>query len=122
MGSILSSSSSKEEIQLALDKAKETSTSAPVVVFSKTYCGYCKRVKQLLTQLGSSFKVIELNEESDGSAIQSALAQWTGLSTVPNVFIGGKHIGGCDSTLEKYQKGELLPLLNDAGAIAKNSA
>lgn len=33
----------------------------------------------------------------DGSEIQSALAEWTGQKTVPNVFIGGTHIGGCDS-------------------------
>jgi len=32
----------------------------------------------------------------DGSEIQSALAEWTGQKTVPNVFIGGNHIGGCD--------------------------
>lgn len=35
--------------------------------------------------------------EGDGGDIQSALAEWTGQTTVPNVFIGGKHIGGCDS-------------------------
>ncbi|EEF51979.1 glutaredoxin [Ricinus communis] len=123
MGSLFSSTKkTKEEIEMALNKAKDLSNSAPVVVFSKTYCGYCNRVKQLLTQLGANFKIIELNEEADGDDIQAALAQWTGLRTVPNVFIGGKHIGGCDSTLDKYQKGELLPLLNDAGAIANNSA
>lgn len=35
--------------------------------------------------------------EGDGDDIHSALIEWTGLRTVPNVFIGGKHIGGCDS-------------------------
>jgi glutaredoxin 3 len=34
--------------------------------------------------------------EGDGADMQSALAQWTGQRTVPNVFINGKHIGGCD--------------------------
>ena len=34
--------------------------------------------------------------EGDGAEIQSALREWTGQSTVPNVFIGGKHMGGCD--------------------------
>lgn len=33
---------------------------------------------------------------ADGDAIQAALLEWTGQRTVPNVFIGGKHIGGCD--------------------------
>lgn len=34
--------------------------------------------------------------EVDGGEMQAALAQWTGQTTVPNVFIGGKHVGGCD--------------------------
>ncbi|CAL0305099.1 unnamed protein product [Lupinus luteus] len=117
MGSILSSKKSKEVLEMALNKAKEIASSYPVVVFSKTYCGYCKRVKDLLIQLGASYKVIELDEESDGGDIQVALAEWTGLRTVPNVFIGGKHIGGCDTVLEKHQAGQLVPLLNEAGAI-----
>lgn len=107
---------------MALNKAKEIVSSNPVAVFSKTYCGYCKRVKQLLTQLGASYKIIELDEERDGSDIQSALAEWTGQRTVPNVFIGGKHIGGCDTIMEKYQAGQLVPLLTEAGAVANNSA
>ncbi|KAI4336173.1 hypothetical protein L6164_014733 [Bauhinia variegata] len=123
MGSVVSSSKmSKEELEVALNKAKEIASSSAVVVFSKTYCGYCKRVKDLFKQLGVAFKVIELDQESDGSGIQSALAEWTGLRTVPNVFIGGKHIGGCDNVIAKYQVGQLMPLLNDAGAIANNSA
>ncbi|XP_030531372.2 glutaredoxin-like [Rhodamnia argentea] len=120
MGSIFSSSSggaSKEELEIAMDKAKEIVSSTSVVVFSKTYCGYCKRVKQLLTQLGASYKVIELDKESDGAVVQSALANWTGLRTVPNVFIGGNHIGGCDSVTEKHQAGQLIPLLRSAGAV-----
>ncbi|KAL4634080.1 hypothetical protein ACB092_04G171500 [Castanea dentata] len=121
MGSVFSSKMSKEELEMALNKAKEIVSSNPVIVFSKTYCGYCKRVKQLFIQLGASYKIIELDEERDGSDIQSALAEWTGQRTVPNVFIGGKHIGGCDTIIEKYQAGQLVPLLTEAGAIANNS-
>ncbi|KAI9161778.1 hypothetical protein LWI28_020602 [Acer negundo] len=135
---------------MALNKAKEIVSSFPVVIFCKTYCGYCRKAKELLTQLGASFKVIELDEESkislyretittriaikllrkliisgfeeDGDEIQSALTQWTGQRTVPNVFIGGKHIGGCDAVLETHQEGKLVPLLTDAGAIANTYA
>lgn len=39
---------------------------------------------------------VNLLLKGDGSEIQSALEQWTGQRTVPNVFIGGKHVGGCD--------------------------
>lgn len=41
--------------------------------------------------------------EGDGNEIQSALAEWTGHRTVPNVFIGGKHIGGCDCMVSVLQ-------------------
>ncbi|KAJ8771806.1 hypothetical protein K2173_026983 [Erythroxylum novogranatense] len=120
MGSFLSSTKKiKQGKDMAIEKTKKLSTAAPVVVFSKTYCGYSKRVKQLLTQLGASFKVVELDEQTD---IQGALAEWTSQSTVPNVFIGGKHIGGCDTVMDKHQRGVLLPLLTDAGALANSSA
>ncbi|XP_044485983.1 glutaredoxin isoform X1 [Mangifera indica] len=117
MGLAMSLFSSKEELETTIGKAKDIAASAPVVVFSKTYCGYCARVKQLLTKLGATYKVVELDVESDGSKIQSALAEWTKQGTVPNVFIGGKHIGGCDTVVEKHQGGKLVPLLTDAGAI-----
>ncbi|KAK0587781.1 hypothetical protein LWI29_028925 [Acer saccharum] len=87
---------SKEELETALNKAKGIVSSNPVVVFSKTHCGYSQRVKQLLTQLGATYKLLELGEENDGIKIQAALVEWTGQRTVPNVFIAGKHIGGCD--------------------------
>ncbi|XP_044967135.1 glutaredoxin-C6-like isoform X2 [Hordeum vulgare subsp. vulgare] len=101
MGTAFSSSSSStpESRAMALAKAKEIVASAPVVVFSKSYCPFCVQVKKLFTQLGASFKAIELDTESDGPEMQSALAEWTGQRTVPNVFINGKHIGGCDDTL-----------------------
>ncbi|KAK1564626.1 hypothetical protein Q3G72_007374 [Acer saccharum] len=122
MGSVMSlfysGKISKEELETALNKAKGIVSSNPVVVFSKTYCGYCQRVKQLLTQLGATYKLLELDEENDGGKIQAALLEWTGQSTVPNVFIGGKHIGGCDAVMEKHQGGKLVPLLADVGAIA----
>ncbi|XP_073141538.1 glutaredoxin [Henckelia pumila] len=121
MGSILSSSVSREEIQMALAKAKQIVASNPVVVFSKTYCGYCTRVKQLFSQLQVTYKVIELDQESDGDAIQAALAEWTGQRTVPNVFIGDKHIGGSDVVLEKHEQGKLVPMLSEAGAVPKHT-
>ncbi|KAM7273696.1 hypothetical protein ACFE04_028360 [Oxalis oulophora] len=118
MGAIFSSRKlSKEELEIALNKAKQIINSHPVVVFSKTYCPYCTRVKQLFAQLGAKFHIVELNEQSDGSDIQAALAEWTGQRTVPNVFIQGNHIGGCDSVMAKNQEGTLMKLLKEAGAI-----
>ncbi|OIW15400.1 hypothetical protein TanjilG_15783 [Lupinus angustifolius] len=109
MGSVMSSKKSKEELEIASNKAKEIASSSSVVIFScKTIC------------VEEEFQAKDA--QGDGSDIQLALAEWTGLRTVPNVFIGGKHIGGCDTVLEKHRAGQLVPLLNDAGAIANNSA
>ncbi|KAL8457864.1 hypothetical protein ACS0TY_035653 [Phlomoides rotata] len=111
MGSLFSSTLKREDIDMALAKAKQIVSSNPVVVFS--------RVKQLLSQLKATHKVIELDEESDGDEIQAALLEWTGQRTVPNVFINGKHIGGSDVVIAKHQQGKLVPLLAEAGAVAK---
>ncbi|KAL1352831.1 hypothetical protein HN51_016810 [Arachis hypogaea] len=107
---------------MALPKAKEIVSSNPVVVFSKTYCPFCVEVKELFTKLGVTIKVIELNTEADGSEIQSALAEWTGQRTVPNVFIGGNHIGGCDATTNLHNQGELVPLLTKAGTTVASAS
>ena len=103
-------------------KAKELVSSNPVVVFSKTFCPYCIRVKELLSQLGATYKAVELDAESDGSEIQSALKEWTGQQTVPNVFIGGNHIGGCDATMNLNNQGKLVPLLTQAGALKASTS
>ncbi|KAJ8623041.1 hypothetical protein MRB53_031570 [Persea americana] len=124
MGGLFSSSKNNTEepelgFDMALVKAKDLVSANPVMVFSKTYCGYCSRVKKLLSDLGANYKVIELDVESDGDAIQSALIEWTGQRTVPNVFIGGNHVGGCDNVMAKHNGGKLVPLLTEAGSLAK---
>ena len=48
----------------------------------------------------------------DGADIQDALLQKTGQKTVPNVFVNGQHIGGCDKTIEAHQSGRLQFLLS----------
>ncbi|CAL1358078.1 unnamed protein product [Linum trigynum] len=107
---------------MAMTKAKDLISSSPVVIFSKTYCPYCTSVKKLLSDLRAAYKAVELDTESDGAEIQAALAQLTGQRTVPNVFIGGKHIGGCDDTMALNKSGKLVPLLTEAGAIAATTA
>ncbi|XP_031476328.1 glutaredoxin-like [Nymphaea colorata] len=118
MGGLFSSlKASPEEVKMALPKTQEIVSNNPVVVFSKTYCPFCTRVKQLLSKLGAEYKVVELDVESDGSAVQAALLEWTGQRTVPNVFIGGNHVGGCDAVTATHNQGKLVPLLTNAGAL-----
>lgn len=86
-----------------------------IAVFSKSYCPYCNATKSLLDSTGAKYFSIELDQEDDGSAIQNALRQITGQSSVPNIFIGQKHIGG-NSDLQA-KRGELKNLLKEAGAV-----
>ncbi|CAN6235574.1 unnamed protein product [Urochloa humidicola] len=122
MGIASSSSTTPESRDMALAKVQEIVASAPVVVFSKSYCPFCVRVKKLFEKLGATFKAIELDVESDGAALQDALKEWTGQRTVPNVFIKGKHIGGCDDTMALDNDKKLVPLLTEAGAIAGSTS
>ncbi|KFY13302.1 hypothetical protein V492_03362 [Pseudogymnoascus sp. VKM F-4246] len=99
----------------AKTKAQAIIDENPVAVFSKSYCPYCKATKSLLNEKGAKFYSIELDQVEDGSAIQAALGEMTGQTSVPNIFINKKHIGGNSDLQEK--KSELTNLLKAAGAV-----
>ncbi|KAK7345704.1 hypothetical protein VNO77_16314 [Canavalia gladiata] len=113
-----SSSSSSSSFGSRLEETiKNTVTENPVVVYSKTWCSYSSEVKSLFKKLGVNPLVFELDEMGpQGPQLQKVLERLTGQYTVPNVFIGGKHIGGCTETLKLYRKGELEHLLSEANA------
>ena len=85
-----------------------------VVVFSKSYCPYCKATKKLFQKpefSGIDVVTHELDKRSDGSDIQQTLLQMSGQRTVPSVWIGGKFLGGNSETQSAYQSGELQGML-----------
>ncbi|CDP03012.1 unnamed protein product [Coffea canephora] len=90
---------------------KETIGSHTIVIFSKSYCPYCRRAKAVFKELEQVPYVVELDERDDGWKIQNAMSKIVGRRTVPQVFINGKHIGGSDDTVEAYESGELAKLL-----------
>lgn len=79
-----------------------------VKVYSKSYCPYCTRAKQLLKSKDIPFQEIDLTNDP---ATQEKLVQETGWQTVPMIFIDGKLIGGFDNLNELNQKGQLENLL-----------
>lgn len=81
------------------------------MVFSKTHCPHCKKAKEAIYQLTPLFSVVELDVVKDGAAQQAALLEITGQSTVPNIFVNGQHIGGCDKTLAAIASGEFQKLI-----------
>lgn len=96
---------------------------APAVVFSQTSCPFCKKSKDLLKEVGADFSPVEVDTMgAEGYAIRVELAALTGRSTVPNVFIAKKSVGGFTDgpgveTLNK--EGKLVPMLKEAGALKK---
>ncbi|PWA39638.1 glutaredoxin, eukaryotic/virial, Thioredoxin-like fold protein [Artemisia annua] len=97
------------------DTIKKTVSDNPVVVYSKTWCSYSMEVKSLFNRLGVQPLVVELDQMgAQGPQLQKVLERLTGQHTVPNVFIGGKHIGGCTDTVKLHRKGELETMLAEA--------
>jgi len=82
-----------------------------VVIFSKTYCGYSRRAKSIFDRLGQKYHTIELDVDPNGPALQKGLEEMTGRSTVPNVFIAGKSVGGSDEVASLQSSGSLEQML-----------
>lgn len=78
-----------------------------ITIYTKPTCPYCVRAKALLTRKGARFTEIDVSNPAD----QRAMAHKAGRSTVPQIFIGGKHVGGCDDLHALDDRGGLDPLL-----------
>jgi len=114
LSSAVGSSSSGPRPMPAKDFVEKTISDHKVVVFSKSWCPYCRKAKALLAskQIPSEeYKVLELDEMDDGSVIQAYLQQKTSQRTVPNIFINQKHIGGSDDLTMIESSGDLAKLL-----------
>ena len=80
-----------------------------IEIYTKTSCSYCYRAKRLLDSKGLAFEenVIDFGGPKRAEMIQRA----GGRTTVPQIFIGGRHIGGCDDLMALEMRGKLDELL-----------
>jgi glutaredoxin 3 len=83
-----------------------------VLMYTTQVCPYCVRAKSLLKQRGVE-SIEEIRVDLDPSA-RDRMVELTGRRTVPQIFIGQTHVGGCDDLFALDQRGGLLPLLNPA--------
>ncbi len=81
----------------------------PITLYTKMYCPYCSAARELLESKHASFEEIPV----DGNASrQRAMAQRAGgRSSVPQIFIGETHVGGCDELYALERAGKLDPML-----------
>ncbi|CAK8676795.1 unnamed protein product [Clavelina lepadiformis] len=90
---------------------EENISSNKVMVFSKSWCPYCKRAKDVIAGLYAQYATMELDQRDDEDTMQDVLLEMTGGRSVPRVFINGKFVGGCDETLKLHAKGMLIKLI-----------
>jgi monothiol glutaredoxin len=91
-------------------------TENPVVIYMKgtprfPMCGFSAATVEVLNELGVPFKAIDILAEQDKREGVKQFTQWP---TIPQVFVGGKFIGGCDIVREMHAKGELAGLVRAA--------
>ncbi len=84
----------------------------PVKMYTTQVCPYCQRAKALLKQRGVQ-QIDEIRVDLD-LAERQTMVQLTGRRTVPQIFIGATHVGGCDDLVALDQRGGLAPLLQGA--------
>lgn len=81
----------------------------PVTMYTTQTCPYCLRAKALLKQRGVQV-IDEIRIDLD-AAERQRMVDLTGRRTVPQIFVGETHVGGCDDLMALDQKGGLAPLL-----------
>lgn len=83
---------------------------ANIEIYTTTYCGYCRRAKLLLAQKELAYQEISIDNDAN---LRQEMMEKSGRRTVPQIFIDGKHIGGCDDLYALERSGELDKLITE---------
>jgi glutaredoxin 3 len=83
----------------------------PVTIYTRMYCPYCSRAVSLLEKKGVEFDEIDAGADLDR---RREMIQRSGRATYPQIFVGDRHVGGCDDLFALDRDGKFDPLL--AGA------
>jgi glutaredoxin 3 len=81
----------------------------PVRIYTTPFCGYCQMAKRLLTKKGVRFDEVDVSASPE--LRQEMMQRAGGRRTVPQIFIGDTHVGGCDDLYDLDGEGRLDPLL-----------
>jgi glutaredoxin 3 len=82
---------------------------ARVEIYTKAFCPYCWQAKRLLDQKGADYEEVDIT--LGGARRDEMLARANGRTTVPQIFIGGHHVGGSDDLHALEDEGQLGPML-----------
>jgi len=92
----------------------------PVVMFALEWCEFCWSARKLFKRLGIDYHSVDLDsvryqQDDFGGRIRAAVGRETGARTIPQVFVGGKHIGGCTDLFDAWRDGSLKRLMDEKG-------
>jgi len=104
------------------DRIRNDITENQVVLYMKgtpvfPQCGFSAAVVQVLTHLGVKFKGINVLEDAE---LRQGIKEFTGWPTIPQLYVKGEFVGGCDIVREMYESGELGELFQSNGIDAKS--
>jgi monothiol glutaredoxin len=99
-------------------------TENPVVLYMKgtpvfPQCGFSARVVQILSHAGVPFKGVNVLEDM---ALREGIKSFTNWPTIPQLYVKGEFVGGCDIITEMFQSGELQSMLEEKGIAPKATA
>ncbi|MFW6094408.1 MAG: cysteine synthase A [Pseudomonadota bacterium] len=102
-------------------------TTEPVVMFALEWCEFCWSARKLFERLGVVYRSIDLDSvayqrDDQGGRIRAVLAERAGAVTIPQIFVGGEHVGGCSELFDAFQDGSLLRRLDQANVTHGDGA
>ena len=113
--------STTEDLTEAFNFVDQNIKENAIMIFSKSYCPFCIKVKKVFEDNGLAFKALELDQMGQlGVTIQAALLEKTGQKTVPSVFNNGKHIGNQYIRTVKIGPSNNVIFLNSAQKLYYN--
>ena len=108
----------------ALDQIRETVTGNDVVLYMKgtktmPQCGFSSRIAGVLNYIGVDFVDVNVLADAD---VRQGIKDFSDWPTIPQLYVKGEFIGGCDITREMFQAGELQQLFEEKGIAVKQAS
>ena len=107
----------------AHDRIANDIASSDVVLFMKgtpvfPQCGFSAATVQILTNLGVKFKAVDVLKDPE---VRSGIKEFSNWPTIPQLYVKGEFVGGCDIIREMYEADELRPFLAEKGVALENA-
>jgi len=100
----------------AIEQIKQDIESNPIILYMKgtqdsPMCGFSAQVVKVLNSYGVQYKTVNVLDDWN---VREGIKEYTNWPTIPQLYVGGKFVGGCDITMELHRKGELEKIVKSA--------